>query len=168
VRKLHAGCRVYGTVKRKETKMAGDLNRVVLMGRLVLEPELKQTTTGFSVCENRIASKRRFVREGGQEVDFVSFVATRHNADYLCRYFHKGDRVVILGELHIEEYRDKDGNKKSMTKIENVEVYSIKEYLGEKPKADTGEQPNGYANPGYEQGRAPSFENLKNDDDLPF
>lgn len=146
--------------------MAGDLNKTILMGRLVVEPELKQTSTGFSVCENRIAVKRRFVREGGQEVDFHNFVATRHNADYLCRYFHKGDRVVIVGELHNNEYTDKSGSKRSITRVEDVEVYSIKEYSGDR-FANSGAE-NTYDAPQYAKNAAPTFEQLKQDDDLPF
>lgn len=151
--------------------MAGDLNRTVLMGRLVAEPELKQTATGFSVCENRIAVRRRFVKDGGQDVDFFSFVAKRHNADYLVRYFRKGDRLVIIGEIHNDEYRDKDGNKRSFTKVDDVEVYSIKEYRGEGGQQQgDGETPqqNTYNAPRYAKNNAPSFEQLRQDDDLPF
>lgn len=150
--------------------MAGDLNRTILMGRLVSEPELKQTTTGFSVCESRIAVKRRFVREGGQDVDFLSFVAKRHNADYLVRYFHKGDRIVIVGELHNEEYRDKDGNKRSFVKVEDVEIYSIKEYRGDGAQSEpTVEQQQSYNAPSYAKSNSPTFEQLRGgDDDLPF
>lgn len=150
--------------------MAGDLNRTILMGRLVSEPELKQTTTGFSVCESRIAVKRRFVREGGQDVDFLSFVAKRHNADYLVRYFHKGDRIVIVGELHNEEYRDKDGNKRSFVKVEDVEIYSIKEYRGDGAQAEpTAEPQQSYNAPSYAKSNAPTFDQLRGgDDDLPF
>lgn len=144
--------------------MAGDLNRTILMGRLVTDPELKQTTTGFSICENRIAVKRRFVKDGGQDVDFFSFVAKRHNADFLARYFHKGDRLVIVGELHNEEYRDKDGNKRNFVKVEDVEIYSIKEHRGdgESSQQDT------YNAPQYAKNTAPSFDQLRQDDDLPF
>lgn len=148
--------------------MAGDMNKTILMGRLVLEPELKQTTTGFSVCENRIAVKRRFFRDGGQEVDFIVFVAKRHNADYLCRYFHKGDRVVIVGELHIDEYRDRDGNKRSMTKVEDVEIYSIKENKNEYQSNEGDASQANYDAPQYAKNVDPSFEQLKQDDDLPF
>lgn len=149
--------------------MAGDLNRTILMGRLVSEPELKQTTTGFSVCENRIAVKRRFVKEGGQDVDFLSFVAKWHNADYLGRYFHKGDRLVIVGELHNEEYRDKNGNKRSFVKVEDVEIYSIKEYRGDSTRTDeNGSAQQNYDAPSYAKNNAPSFEQLRGDDDLPF
>lgn len=149
--------------------MAGDLNRTILMGRLVAEPELKQTKTGFSVCENRIAVKRRFVKEGGQEVDFLSFVAKRHNADYLTRYFHKGDRLVIIGELHNEEYRDNDGNKRSFVKVEDVEVYSIKEYRGDTVQSASNEnEQQSYDAPQYAKENSPSFDQLRGDDDLPF
>lgn len=144
--------------------MAGDLNRTILMGRLVADPELKQTTTGFSICENRIAVKRRFVKDGGQDVDFFSFVAKRHNADFLARYFHKGDRLVIVGELHNEEYRDKDGNKRNFVKVEDVEIYSIKEHRGD----GEGSQQDTYNAPQYAKNIAPSFDQLRQDDDLPF
>jgi single-strand DNA-binding protein len=148
--------------------MAADLNRTILMGRLVNEPELKQTSTGFSVCECRIAVKRRFVKEGGQDADFFSFVAKRHSADYLVRYFHKGDRIVIVGELHNEEYTDKDGNKRSFTKVDDVELFSIKEYRGEDQQNVGESAQTNYDAPQYAQKSTPSFEQLKRDDDLPF
>lgn len=147
--------------------MAGDLNRTVLMGRLVAEPELKQTATGFSICENRIAVKRRFVREGGQDVDFFIFVAKRHNADFLVRYFHKGDRLVIVGEIHNDEYKDKDGNHRNITKVDDVEIYSIKEYRNDAQQDNQGSE-NTYNAPQYAKNNSPSFEQLKQDDDLPF
>lgn len=147
--------------------MAGDLNRTVLMGRLVAEPELKQNATGFSICENRIAVKRRFVREGGQDVDFFIFVAKRHNADFLVRYFHKGDRLVIVGEIHNDEYKDKDGNHRNITKVDDVEIYSIKEYRNDAQQDNQGSE-NTYNAPQYAKNNSPSFEQLKQDDDLPF
>lgn len=148
--------------------MAGDLNRTILMGRLVADPELKQTSTGFSVCENRIAVKRRYVRDGGQDVDFFSFVAKRHVADYLVRYFHKGDRLVIIGELHNDEYVDRDGNKRSFTKVDDVDVYSIKEYKGDDTGNNVDSNAQTYDAPQYAKNNSPSFEQLRQDDDLPF
>jgi single-strand DNA-binding protein len=148
--------------------MAGDLNRTILMGRLVADPELKQTSTGFSVSENRIAVKRRYVRDGGQDVDFFSFVAKRHVADYLVRYFHKGDRLVIIGELHNDEYVDREGNKRSFTKVDDVDVYSIKEYKGDDTGNNVDSNTQTYDAPQYAKSNSPSFEQLRQDDDLPF
>lgn len=149
--------------------MAGDLNKVIMTGRLVSDPELKQTTTGFSVVESRIAVKRKFVKEGGQDVDFISFVAKRHHADFLSRYFRKGDRIAIVGELHNEEYRDNAGNKRNFVKVDDVEVYSLKEFRGENAQSGANEGQQGYDAPQFAKNNSPTFEQLRGgDDDLPF
>lgn len=140
--------------------MAGELNKVIMSGRLVVDPELKQTTTGISVCENRLAVRRSFVKDGGQDTDFINIVVMRHSADFLCRYFRKGDRVLVVGEYRNDEYKDKDGNRKYSPKIEVKEIYSIKEPA----KASDGET----VQTDYAKNDLPSFEQLRQDDDLPF
>ena len=143
--------------------MANTLNKIYLLGNLVLEPELKKTTTDLSVSDNRIAVKRKFVKEGGVDTDFFNILLLKHNADYLCRYFHKGDRVLVSGELHNEEYQDPQGNKRYTTKIVVDEIISFKDRSDAQRQAPTGV-------PTYQQNKPvePSFEQLRSDDDLPF
>ena len=143
--------------------MANTLNKIYLLGNLVLEPELKKTTTDLSVSDNRIAVKRKFVKEGGADTDFFNILLLKHNADYLCRYFHKGDRVLVIGELHNEEYQDHEGNKRYTTKVVVDEIVSFKDRGDTQRAAPT-------VAPSYQQSRnvEPSFEQLRADDDLPF
>lgn len=142
--------------------MANTLNRIYLLGNLVMEPELKKTSTDLSVCDNRIAVKRKFVKDGGPDTDFFNILLLKHNADYICRYFHKGDRVLVIGELHNEEYQDHEGNKRYTTKVLVDEVISFKD------RSDSNRQEPTVA-PSYQKRTAePSFEQLRSDDDLPF
>ena len=76
------------------------INRVVLMGRLVADPELKTTNTGISVTSFRIAVDRSYVKAGEQrQADFFDIVAWRSSAEFVCRNFSKGSLIAIDGQL---------------------------------------------------------------------
>lgn len=86
-------------------------NRIILMGRLVADPELRQTQTGLSVCRSRIAVDR-FAKQGEErKADFISCVAWRQTADFISRWFAKGQLIHIEGRLQNADYTDKNGVK---------------------------------------------------------
>lgn len=86
-------------------------NRIILMGRLVADPELRQTQTGLSVCRFRIAVDR-FAKQGEErKADFISCVAWRQTADFISRWFAKGQLIHIEGRLQNADYTDKNGIK---------------------------------------------------------
>lgn len=86
-------------------------NRIILMGRLVADPELRQTQTGLSVCRFRIAVDR-FAKQGEErKADFISCVAWRQTADFISRWFAKGQLIHIEGRLQNADYTDKNGVK---------------------------------------------------------
>ena len=143
--------------------MANTYNKVLLLGNLVYDPELKMTMNGTPICETRIAVKRKYAKEGQQEVDFINFTAMRHHADYLCRYFRKGDRLMISGELHIDDYRDRDENQKYVTRIVVDEIVPLKDYSGARANADSTT----YDAPAFAKSNVPQF-NQSGGDDLPF
>lgn len=96
--------------------MAVSLNKSVIGGNLTSDIELKQTTSGISVARASVAVHRKRAKQGEQQkTDFVECVFWRHNAEFLSRYAHKGDNVVVCGELQNESWTDAQG--KSHTKL---------------------------------------------------
>lgn len=94
------------------------MNRVVLTGNLVADPELRKTQSEINTCSFRIAvPKEHSVEEGKPNADFINCVAWRGQADFLCKYFGKGDRVIVSGKLQSRTYQDKDGNNRSVTEV---------------------------------------------------
>lgn len=100
------------------------MNSVVLIGRLVADPELKTTQTGLEVTSFRIAVDRNYVKKGeDRKADFIDVVAWRQTAVFICHYFSKGKPIVIKGSLQQRSYDAKDGTKRYVTEVlaENVE-----------------------------------------------
>lgn len=95
------------------------LNVIAIQGRLVRDPEMRQTTTGKSVCSFTIACDRgRKDASGKNLVDWISVVAWEHTAEFICKYFQKGQMIVLDGRLQSRTYKDRDGNNR--TAIETV------------------------------------------------
>ena len=87
------------------------------LGRLCYEPELKKTQSGKTVVSLRLAVERDIKKEGEPTADFFSAVAFDKNADFVCKYFHKGDAIIVTGSIQNDDYTDKDGNKRYAVKI---------------------------------------------------
>lgn len=100
------------------------LNRVVLMGRLVRDPELRRTTNGTAAVSFTLAVDRDFKgQDGNKETDFIDIVAWRSTAEFVSKYFAKGRMAVVAGRLQIRDWNDKDGNKRRTTEIVADSVY---------------------------------------------
>ena len=101
------------------------LNKIFLMGRLVADPEAKQTPSGVPVTTFRIAVDRDFKNKqtGEKEADFITVVAWRGTAEFVARYFTKGRMVVVEGRLQIRPYTDREGNKRSATEVVAENIY---------------------------------------------
>ena len=96
--------------------MAVSLNKSVIGGNLTSDIELKQTPSGISVARASVAVHRKRAKQGEQQkTDFIECVFWRHSAEFLSRYAHKGDNVVVCGELQNESWTDAQG--KSHTKL---------------------------------------------------
>lgn len=94
------------------------INNVVLMGRLIADPELKNTNTGLEVCSFCIAVDRRFQKKDGEkQTDFINVTAWRQTAAFVCKYFRKGQMIALQGSIQTEKYEDKDGNKRTSFKV---------------------------------------------------
>ncbi|MBQ7799684.1 MAG: single-stranded DNA-binding protein [Oscillospiraceae bacterium] len=148
------------------------INVVVLMGRLVADPELKQTANGASVTSFRIAVDRNFANKetGERQADFINIVAWRQTADFVCKYFRKGSMIAIEGSLQTRSYEDKDGNKRTAYEV----VASNVSFTGSKAESGTAPRDNvaSFEVPAtaFSAGSNGDFEvvNEQDDDDLPF
>lgn len=100
------------------------MNKVILCGRLTKDVELKTTQNNVSVIMNTLAVKKDFKNENNTyESDFINIIAYRNNAEFISKYFNKGDIALITGRLNTRNYDDKDGKKVYITEvvIEKVE-----------------------------------------------
>lgn len=93
------------------------LNLVVIMGRLTSTPELKTTNTGLSVTSFTVAVNRNYSKDGNSQTDFINCVAWRNNADFITKYFAKGQMIAIKGSLQQRNYQDKDGNNRTAYEV---------------------------------------------------
>jgi single-strand DNA-binding protein len=100
------------------------LNRVVLMGRLTADPELRSTNTGRSVSGFSLACDRNFVRQGGErETDFFDIVVWGATAEFVCKYFSKGQLVAVSGRLQSRKWRDRDDRPRVSIEVVADEVH---------------------------------------------
>ncbi len=148
------------------------LNHIVIMGRLVADPELRTTPSGVAVATVRLAVDRDFKNKqtGEKETDFITVVAWRQTAEFLSRYFSKGRMAVAEGRLQIRPYTDRDGNKRTAAEVVAENIYFGDSKRDEESQGG-GYQPGGYSGgQTYQQpGAAQQFEELEGDEDnLPF
>ena len=115
------------------------MNRVILVGNMVADPEYQTTASGISLCRFRIAVQRKFKNEKGEyESDFISVVAWRGTADFISKYLHKGNKVGVTGSLQTRTYDAQDGTKRYVTEVvaDEVESYTPKSENENKPKTE--------------------------------
>ena len=98
------------------------LNVVVLSGRLTQDPELKTTPNGISVCSFSIAVERRFRSGEERQSDFINIVTWRSSAEFVSKYFKKGQMIAIRGSIQTRRYQDKDGNNRNAFEVVADEV----------------------------------------------
>ena len=100
------------------------MNKVILMGRLTKDPEVRYTTTNNTlVCGFSLAVNRRSAKEGEQQADFFNIVAWNKLGEFCSKYFVKGQQVAISGRLQTRNYDDKDGKKVYVTEVVAEEAY---------------------------------------------
>ena len=120
------------------------LNKIILMGRLTHDPELRRTQNGTAVTGFSLAVERDFEGRGRQRAtDFIDIVAWRAAAEFVAKYFTKGRMAVVSGRLQIRPWTDQEGNKRYSTEIVAEHVY----FGDSKPKAqegDAGRPPEGF------------------------
>lgn len=127
------------------------INKVILMGRLTADPELRQTPSGVSMCRFSIAINRSFVSKetGERQTDFINVVAWRQTADFVAKYFNKGKMIIVEGSLRNNNYTDQNG-----VKHYSMDVQADNVTFGESKSASSGNGNfGGYGN----QGGQPQF-----------
>ena len=154
------------------------LNVAVLMGRLVADPELRHTPNGVSVTSFTVAVDRSYVKSGTErQTDFIDIVAWRNTAEFVCKYFRKGQLAAVQGVIQTRSYTDKDGNKRKAVEIiaDNVHFAEPKRdgapsggYPAARPEGNDAERSAQQPAPAYASGNTGDFEEIPSDDDLPF
>ena len=146
------------------------MNVVCLVGRLTADPELRHTNNQVSVTSFTLAVDRRFVSQGQErQTDFINIVAWRQTAEFITKYFHKGQRVALSGSLQSHRYTDKDGTNRT-----SYEVVADNVYFTESKKSRDGGYNSAAPANDYDSGySAPvtgsDFAELDDEDgDLPF
>ncbi len=150
------------------------LNRIILMGRLTRDPELRRTQSGTAVTSFTLAVDRDFKSQSGEkETDFIDIVAWRNTAEFVSKYFTKGRMAIVEGRLQIRDWTDREGGKRR-----SAEVVADNVHFGESKRdaaPDGGYAPPAYgAAPGRPAAPAPvegqsDFAEIGEDDgDLPF
>ena len=136
------------------------MNKVILMGRLTADPELRQTQSGTAVCRFTVAVNRKFKNtQGKYEADFISCIAWKQTAEFITKYFSKGAMIAVEGTLRNNNYQDK--NHPDVTHyttdvlVDNVEFTGSKSENSGTQKTDSSGIPT-------------EFEEILDDGDLPF
>jgi len=162
------------------------LNVVVLMGRLTADPELRTSSSGISYCRFTVAVDRSFAKPGEEKkTDFINCVAWRQTAEFVSRYFTKGQMIAVEGSIQTGSYTNKDGAKVYTTdiQVDNVSFTGSKRESGGSGSDSYGSNGGNYGssnnysdrsrNDGapassYSSGSAGDFQQTPIDDDLPF
>ncbi len=93
------------------------MNKVILIGRLTKDPELKYTASNTAVCTFTIAVDRRFKSDNQPSADFIPVVAWRQTAEFIAKYFAKGNRIAITGQIQVRSWDDQEGKKHYATEV---------------------------------------------------
>ena len=165
------------------------INRVVLVGRLVADPELRYTPNGIASCKFRVAVNRPFKNEGEQQADFITCVAWRKQAENLANFMKKGSLIAIEGKIQTGSYEGQDGKRVYTTDVvaDSVQFlepkatgssqgpsnYQSSTNTGETYQGGSQGQNGGQTQPSYMRGNEDPFANSKgpvevDEDELPF
>jgi len=147
------------------------MNQIVIMGRLTRDPELRHTPNGVAVASFTLAVDRGFApKDGGEkQTDFIDVVAWRNTAEFISKYFVKGQMAAVTGRLQIRDWTDKDGNKRRSAEVVADNIYFTESKKSREanfgPVDAKDEYPSGFSTPV----ESSDFAELTMDDgELPF
>lgn len=143
-------------------------NKVILIGNMSADPELKQTASGVSMCSFSIGVNRRFAKEGEQNVDFINIVAWRNTADFVTRFFKKGKPILVCGQLQTRSWTDNQGNKRYTTEVVADEVSFVGSNESPTEQKNEPSANKSYAPDAYTGQTSSNFEEIPSDEGLPF
>ena len=155
-----------------------NLNKVILVGRLTADPELKQTQSGTAVVSFTVAVNRNYTSRSADSnqptADFISVVAWRQQAEFVCRYFKKGSSICVIGSIQTRTWTDQNNAKRYITEVVVDEVRFVDSKSDGAASGYTAPAaqyaPESYGAPAFSNTdvSAPKFEEITGDDDLPF
>ncbi len=166
------------------------MNVVALVGRLVADPEVRHTQTGVAVTQIRVAVQRPYKNNNERVSDFIDVVAWRQTAEFICKYFKKGQMIGVNGSIQTRNYTDNNGNKRYVVEVLADNVHFTESRANNSGGGDYSNNNNNYSNnggnynnsynnapaqpqynepaPAYSSGDMEDFEVVVGDDDLPF
>ena len=147
------------------------LNSVSLMGRLTADPELRHTPNDIAVTTFTLAVNRSYVKQGAErQTDFIDVVAWRNTAEFICRYFRKGQMMAVQGSIQTRTYLDKEGRNRKVFEILADNVYFTESKTSSTGSYDTRsyETPVEEYEVTYAVGDDDDFTVISDNDDLPF
>ena len=139
------------------------LNQIFIMGRLARDPEVRHTQSGVTVCSFTLAVDRdiKDKQTGERKTDWIPVTAWRGTGELVSRYLHKGDSIVVVGRLEIQEWTDRQGNKRTAPNVSAENVY----FTGGR-RQETAQS---YQQQEHEDQQEQNFEYLDDDQtELPF
>ena len=145
------------------------MNHIVIMGRLTRDPELRETQSGTPVARLTLAVDRRFTpKDGGErQTDFIDVVAWSHTAQFVSRYFTKGQMAAVSGRLQIRDWTDKENNKRRSAEVVAENIYFTESKKNR--EASVGGSREDYGTEGMTPVESSDFTELDDDDgELPF
>lgn len=130
------------------------LNKVIIMGRLTRDPELRRTQGGTAVTSFTMAVDRDFKSQSGEkETDFIDVVAWRNTGEFAAKYLAKGRMAAVEGRIQVRDWQDKDGNRRKSVEVVADNVYFADSKRDSKPQESREDQ---------------EFDEIEDDGDLPF
>lgn len=147
------------------------LNTAIIMGRLTADPELRTTSSNLSVVSFTVAVDRRFQSQGQEkQADFINCVAWRQTADFVSKYFRKGQMIAVQGSIQTRSYDDRNGIRRTAVEIVADQV----SFCGSKAETGASQGDNNYRTPAaqpasYQNAGSEDFSDIAAaEDDLPF
>ena len=150
------------------------LNQVSLMGRLTADPELRHTPNDIAVTTFTLAVNRSYVKQGAErQADFIDVVAWRSTAEFICRYFKKGQMMAVTGSIQTRNYTDKEGKNRKAFEVVADNVYftesrSASQGTASYTPSSVYDEDSASDKPSYSSGTPDDFTIISNDEDLPF
>lgn len=130
------------------------LNKIVIMGRLTRDPELRRTQGGTAVTSFTMAVDRDFKSQSGEkETDFIDVVAWRNTGEFAAKYLAKGRMAAVEGRIQVRDWQDKDGNRRKSVEVVADNVYFADSKRDSKPQESRDDQ---------------EFDEIEDDGDFPF
>ena len=144
------------------------MNNICLLGRLTADPELRHTPSQVAVTSFTVAVDRSYTPKGQErQADFIPVVAWRQTAEFVCRYFRKGQRIALQGSLQSRSYTDKEGNKRTAYEVVAEHVFFAESKNGgTAPVAPTVDYSDRVPQSSIPE--AEDFEVIPDEDSLPF